>query len=53
MLDKSMRAALSQLNVINWVDFYSWRRDYDLGQRYELMKGFRKKERPRWRVMSK
>lgn len=27
---------LAQLNVINWVDFHSWRRDYDLQQMYDM-----------------
>lgn len=36
MLDALMRKKLSNLNVINWIDFYSWKRDYDLGQMHEL-----------------
>jgi hypothetical protein len=31
-----MKKMLAQLNVINWVDFYSWKRDYDLQQMYEM-----------------
>jgi len=31
-----MKKMLAQLNVINWVDFHSWRKDYDLQQMYEM-----------------
>jgi len=27
---------LAQINVINWIDFHSWKRDYDMQQKYDL-----------------
>ena len=36
MVNNLMKKMLAQLNVINWVDFYSWMRDYDLQQMYDM-----------------
>jgi len=30
------KTMLAQINVINWIDFHSWKRDYDMQQKYDL-----------------
>ena len=37
-MDIKLRRALSNLNVINWTDFYSWKHDYDNSVVSEFMK---------------
>ena len=27
---------LSQLSIINWIDFHAWRKDYEIQQIYEM-----------------
>jgi len=33
---------LSQINVINWIDFRSWQNDYNVQQIYDLYQNIKK-----------
>jgi predicted membrane GTPase involved in stress response len=38
----SLKIMLSQINVINWIDFRSWQNDYNVQQIYDLYQNIKK-----------